>query len=522
MMRGGWAARAVTLFALHAVTDVSARVSGSVAVVSDYLFRGVSLSEGRPAAQLNVNYDDASGWYAGGFASSTYNSPPSAGSPGITGSNFVIRPTLSGFSPNFGRPGTNVIITGANLNAVGLTVKFGNLQAPTNNISFTQATAIVPAGATNSTITITTIDGSDTSSQIFYLPPGIAGFSPNAAPPGSKVTITGINLLAATNVYFNTTPASLIVATNNTTLRAWVPDGVITGPITVATPAGTTNSGNTLFYGVPVIDSFNPTHGFPGNNVMISGNSFLGATAVTFNGAPANFIPPATNTLLQATVPTNVFTGPIVVVAPGGSVTSSVPFLVDFTNDLAVTVTAAPDPVFVGSNLTYVIVVTNKGPSHAPNVILTNRLPVSVNLRSASITAGSLNTNGNPILGTLGTVSNASSATITMVVVPQSAGTIINNATVTGVYPDPNPANNNSVVATTVYPLPSLSIRIYSPTQVLVSWPAVLTNFVLQSKNDLSPNSPWSTVTIPPLTIGMDSVVIDTLGSAPTYYRLKR
>ena len=70
MMRRGWAARAVTLFALHAVTDVSAQVSGSVAVVSDYLFRGVSLSEGRPAAQLNVNYDDASGWYAGGFASS--------------------------------------------------------------------------------------------------------------------------------------------------------------------------------------------------------------------------------------------------------------------------------------------------------------------------------------------------------------------------------------------------------------------------------------------------------------------
>lgn len=66
----GWAARAVTLFALYAVTDVSAQVSGSVAVVSDYLFRGVSLSEGRPAAQLNVNYDDASGWYAGGFASS--------------------------------------------------------------------------------------------------------------------------------------------------------------------------------------------------------------------------------------------------------------------------------------------------------------------------------------------------------------------------------------------------------------------------------------------------------------------
>jgi uncharacterized protein (TIGR02001 family) len=70
MMRRGWTARAVTVIVLLAAADASAQVSGSVAVVSDYLFRGVSLSEGRPAAQVNLNYDDESGWYAGAFASS--------------------------------------------------------------------------------------------------------------------------------------------------------------------------------------------------------------------------------------------------------------------------------------------------------------------------------------------------------------------------------------------------------------------------------------------------------------------
>lgn len=69
-MGRGSAARAVAIFALLAVADASAQVSGSVALVSDYLFRGVSLSEGRPAAQLNLTYDDESGWYAGAFASS--------------------------------------------------------------------------------------------------------------------------------------------------------------------------------------------------------------------------------------------------------------------------------------------------------------------------------------------------------------------------------------------------------------------------------------------------------------------
>jgi uncharacterized protein (TIGR02001 family) len=43
-----------------------AQWSGSVGVMSDYLYRGVSLSDGRAAPRLGVNYDGAAGWYAGG------------------------------------------------------------------------------------------------------------------------------------------------------------------------------------------------------------------------------------------------------------------------------------------------------------------------------------------------------------------------------------------------------------------------------------------------------------------------
>jgi uncharacterized protein (TIGR02001 family) len=55
-------------FALVAA-NVSAQVSGSFTLVSDYRFRGVSLSHNKPAAQLGAVYDDARGWYAGAFAS---------------------------------------------------------------------------------------------------------------------------------------------------------------------------------------------------------------------------------------------------------------------------------------------------------------------------------------------------------------------------------------------------------------------------------------------------------------------
>jgi uncharacterized protein (TIGR02001 family) len=57
-------------FAL-ASSDVPAQFSGTASVVSNYRFRGISLSENKPAAQLGITYDDAQGWYAGAFASST-------------------------------------------------------------------------------------------------------------------------------------------------------------------------------------------------------------------------------------------------------------------------------------------------------------------------------------------------------------------------------------------------------------------------------------------------------------------
>jgi len=60
---------ALALWFLFLSADVLAQFSGSASLLSDYRFRGVSLSRNRPAAQLAVAYDDASGWYGGAFAS---------------------------------------------------------------------------------------------------------------------------------------------------------------------------------------------------------------------------------------------------------------------------------------------------------------------------------------------------------------------------------------------------------------------------------------------------------------------
>jgi uncharacterized protein (TIGR02001 family) len=63
--------RIVVLWALLlCCAHARAQVSGRVAWVSDYRFRGVSLSQEQPAGQVSVNFDAADGWYVGAFVSS--------------------------------------------------------------------------------------------------------------------------------------------------------------------------------------------------------------------------------------------------------------------------------------------------------------------------------------------------------------------------------------------------------------------------------------------------------------------
>lgn len=56
------------LIALVTTTAI-AQLSATASWVSDERVRGVSLSDGQPAGQLDVSYDHQSGWYEGAFAS---------------------------------------------------------------------------------------------------------------------------------------------------------------------------------------------------------------------------------------------------------------------------------------------------------------------------------------------------------------------------------------------------------------------------------------------------------------------
>jgi uncharacterized repeat protein (TIGR01451 family) len=330
------------------------------------------------------------------------------------------------------------------------------------------------------------------------------------------VHITGTNFLGATAVTFNGTPAQQFQVTNNNHISAVVPAGVISGPVTVTTPAGTASSA-AEFLGPPMITGFNPQHGLPGDAVEINGTNFAGATAVRFGGLDAPFTIEGPGEI-SAVVPTNAISGPISVQGPGGEAASAVSFVLDYTNDLGVR-TTAPDSILLGNTFTYVLVLTNAGPFSAPNVMLTNFLPGSVSFKFGSTTRGSLVTSANPIVGLIGTLAPGATATVTLTVAPQVTASITNVATVAGAYADPVATNNVSTAVTRVYVPPELDVTAGVSNQIRIAWSVALSEFVLQYTDDLSAMT-WSNVLAEPQFIGEQKVVSEPIGPGTRFYRL--
>jgi len=168
-------------------------------------------------------------------------------------------PVITSFNPVQGPVGTTVTINGSNFSSVAAdnTVFFGTVQATILTATVTQLTVIVPSGATNSIISVTTYGQTTNTANSFTVteptpPPVITSFSPASGPVGTTVTITGSNFstTAANNIVWFGAVRATVTSATTTQLTATVPTSATYQPVSV------TVNGLTGFSKVPFAVTF--------------------------------------------------------------------------------------------------------------------------------------------------------------------------------------------------------------------------------------------------------------------------
>jgi len=203
--------------------------------------------------------------------------------------------------------------------------------------------------------------------------------------------------------------------------------------------------------------------GNPVNGVTLTLTGPETQTTVTLNGKYSFYdLASSSNYTVAPSAPNYVFSPPSQTFA---TVTANqvANFVATASADLSISQTAIPSPVVaLGQNITYKLVVANAGPGAASNVMLKDTLSSGVALVSVGSDSGSCS-GTTTIMCNLGGLVLSGSTSVTIVVQATATGSVTNTATVTADQPDLNPANNTSMVTTTVgIPAPNLSPSAYS------------------------------------------------------------
>lgn len=256
---------------------------------------------------------------AAGSSSGTIQVLTSTGNAEVGGFAFAPPPVITLFAPPSGGNGSTITIEGENFISVR-EIRFGGVAAT----SFEQTApnrilAVVSTGATGE-VSIATIGGTNSRAGFTFIPaPAITDFTPRNAGGRTTVTITGTNLLNASEVRFGGVLAIRHEVLSATRMTAVVAEGAKSGDVSVKTPGGTASLAGFTFLEPPTVTGFAPTTASPGTTITIQGTNFTTTATVSFGGILSPNVVVLSSTELRAIVPQGTTGGTVAVITAGGT-----------------------------------------------------------------------------------------------------------------------------------------------------------------------------------------------------------
>ena len=265
-----------------------------------------------------------------------------------------LSPTITSFSPESGIVGTEVTITGINLAEV-TEVNIGDVKVDIDSQTDTSIIVTIGSSVGTGTIKVVGPGGIATSRNdfIMHLNPIIASFSPESGIVGTKVTITGTNLSAVTQVSIGDVILNIDSQTE-TAIIVTINSNVETGKLRIVGPGGSVMSETEfILYSPLTISSFSPGLGIIGSEVTINGTALLSVTEVLFGDIAATIKGGATDTEIKVDVPEGLALGDVKIKLTNayGSVESENSFTVEEETPLAIT-SFSPTSGDIGTEVT--------------------------------------------------------------------------------------------------------------------------------------------------------------------------
>lgn len=239
----------------------------------------------------------------------------------------VTIPTITAFTPNPVKAGTEVKLTGTDLDLVK-TVTFGGGVNVTSFVSATpgELTVVVPANAQDGEVKATVASGVQVTSSgsLTMLLPTITNMTPNPVKNGAGLMVSGENLDLVTSVTFGGDKVGSIVSAIPNSLIVSVPLDAVAGQVVFGTAANkSVMSSANLDLVVPVVSNMGPTSAMFGEIITFTGSDLDLLVTARFSGgteAPVTVIDASNAT---AEVPVGTLTGPVSLVTTNGTVIAS-------------------------------------------------------------------------------------------------------------------------------------------------------------------------------------------------------